>query len=207
VNLVGHFTASGIRRIQSRGTTAQLRRSGVRVGAGTRFTGRPIVVRAEGSELSLGERCSLISNARYTALAVNHPVVLRTLRSGAQLHIGNDVGISGGAIVAAYRIIIGDGCLIGANVTIADTDFHPVDKKDRRYAPMPLSTMDDAVCIDRGVFIGTNAVILRGSRIGEQAVVGAGSVVKGEVQPRQVVAGNPARAIRDITLLEGEHDQ
>ena len=58
---------------------------------------------------------------------MNHPVVLRTLRPGAETIIGKGVGMSGTSICAAVRVVIGDRCRIGVNVTIVDTDFHSLD--------------------------------------------------------------------------------
>ena len=57
----------------------------------------------------------------------------------------------------------------------------------------------DAVVLKRGCWIGANAIILPGVFIGENSVVGAGSVVTRSVPPRTLVAGNPARIIREIT--------
>src|SRR6266849_5167602 len=115
----------------------ELRNSGVEVGDGVRLFGRPIVSRAAGSLISLGDRVSMISRSRDTALGVGHPVVLRTLREGARLSIGADTGLSGVTVCAANAVAIGDRVLLGADVLVADTDFHPVDVVPRRYAPLP----------------------------------------------------------------------
>ena len=162
-----------------------------------RFLGSPIVTPAEGSSISIGDRTVLISKGELTALGVNHPVVLRTLRSGARIDIGSDVGASGASICAAQMVVIGDECLLGANVTIVDTDFHPLDGRNRRYARAPAPRPADAVTIGRNVFIGAGAFILSGTVIGDDAVVGAGAVVKGHVPAGSIVAGNPARPLRE----------
>jgi acetyltransferase-like isoleucine patch superfamily enzyme len=117
---------------------------------------------------------------------------LRTLFPTAEITIGDDVGVSGGSICAAYRVEIGHGTMLGANVTIADTDFHPLDE------PTPTASRDDAVYIGRNVFIGTGATILKGTSLGHHCVVGAGAVVKGQFEPGTILAGNPARAIRSL---------
>jgi acetyltransferase-like isoleucine patch superfamily enzyme len=150
--------------------------------------------------MRLGDRLVVISISRSTALGVAHPLVIRTLRAGAELEIGDDVGISGGSICAAYRVSIGDGTLLGADTIIVDTDFHPVDSLDRRHAPLPEPSARDAVTIGRNVFLGAGAMILPGSWIGDDAVVGAGSVVRGRVEAGSVVAGEPLRLLR---MLEG----
>jgi acetyltransferase-like isoleucine patch superfamily enzyme len=187
-------------RIQSELAVRKMRRHGARVASTARLIGWPIVQMEERSKIVIGERVRLVSDSRRTALGVNHPVVLRTIVPVAELIIGDDVGISGGSICAAYRVEIGAGTMLGANVTIADTDFHPPDDEWRRYQPTPDPSSNDAVLIGRNVFIGTGAVILKGTVIGDHCVVGAGSIVKGHFEPRMVLAGNPARTIRPLDL-------
>jgi acetyltransferase-like isoleucine patch superfamily enzyme len=150
------------------------------------------------SSIAAGDRTTFISLSELTALGVNHPVILRTLSPGATLEIGSDVGVSGGTICAARSVQIGDECLIGANATIVDTDFHPIDDLSRRHAPLPTPQPSDAVRIGRNVFIGANAFVLPGTVIGDDAVVGAGAVVNGNVPPGTIIAGNPARPIGSL---------
>lgn len=168
------------------------------VGSKCRLNGAPIIGRFPGSKLTLGNKVTLTSSSRRTALGVNHRVVLRTLTASASLNIADDVGISGGSICAAVRIDIGSGTLLGANVTITDTDFHPVDYRERRYAPLPVTSSTHSVTIGSNVFIGTGAIILKGTTIGDHSVVGAGAVVKGVFPARSVIAGNPARVIGSV---------
>ncbi len=175
------------------------RDANVSVGMGCRFNGRPIVdTTPAGSHISIGDRVVLTSASRSTALGVNHPVVLRTVLPGALITVGANTGISGGSICAARRITIGSGCLLGANVTIVDTDFHPVHYVDRRYEPCPAVQDGDEVVIGNDVFVGAGAIILRGSRVGDHAVIGAHAVVTGWVEAGSIVAGNPARAVGSV---------
>lgn len=176
-------------------TQRRLSRAGVVLGRQVRFHGQPIVELAPGSTIRIGDRAVLTSRSAHTALGVAHPVVLRTLFPDATIDIGQDVGISGGSICAAVHVSIGDGTLLGADVVVADTDFHPVRHTHRRHAPVPAPAPGDAVRIGRNVFIGTRAVVLKGSTIGDDAVVGAGAVVTGDVAQGAIVAGNPARPL------------
>lgn len=153
---------------------------------------------ATGSTILVGEKCLICSRSDQTALGVNHPVVLRTLSETAELRIGSQVRMSGTTICAMDKVIIGGRCVIGANVTIADTDFHSLN-------PLLRGSPDDAkhairrpVLIGDDVFIGGGSTILKGVHIGNEAVVGAGSVVTKDVPPRMIVAGNPAVPIRRI---------
>ena len=123
-------------------------------------------------------------------------MVLSTRRAAAVLSVGTDCGFTGTTLVAAERITIGDRVLVGGNASIVDTDFHPLTPEGRAKdinagAHAPIVIGDD-------VFVGMEALVLKGVTIGDGAVVGAGAVVTQDVPPRTVVAGNPAQAVRDL---------
>jgi len=170
----------------------------VRLGSGVRVLGRPIIDRAPGSRISIGAGSLLISRAASTALGVSRPVILRTLLPNAELSIGFDVGMSGTTICAAHSITIGDRALLGADVLVADTDFHEVDVVPRRHLPIPTPREADRVVIGDDAFVGARTIVLRGATIGDRSVIGAGSVVTGDIPPGVVAAGNPCRVIRSI---------
>lgn len=172
-----------------------LKKCGVVFGAQLGVIGVPIVSCAKGAEIRLGERVALCSSSYWTALGVSHPVVLRALREGARIFIGNDTGISGASVCAAISIQIGERCLIGADVMIVDNDFHPLNPLGRRYCTDLSKIKCSPVVIEDDVFIGARSIVLKGVRIGRGAVIGAGSVVTSDVLPGVVVAGNPAAQI------------
>jgi acetyltransferase-like isoleucine patch superfamily enzyme len=151
-----------------------------------------------GSSVTLGQRVTLISWSRYTALGVCHPVVLRTMTSSASIVIGDDVGISGATICSAMSVTIGSRSMLGADVIVCDTDFHPVLPEGRRHAKTPTPRNDDAVKIGTDVFVGARSIVLKGATIGDGSVIGAGSVVTGDVPARSVAAGVPARVIGSV---------
>ena len=169
------------------------------LGRAVRIIGLPIVELAAGSSITLGDRCIVISRSASTALGVGRPVILRALREGARIEIGADVGLSGTTICAATHVSVGDRVLFGADVLVADTDFHEIDAIPRRYAAPPQPKETDRVVIGDDVFIGARSIVLSGSTIGEGSVIGAGSVVKGEIPPGVVAAGNPCRVIRPLS--------
>jgi acetyltransferase-like isoleucine patch superfamily enzyme len=160
--------------------------------------GMPVISICPGSECHIGGGCSLISVSFATALGVNHPIVLRTLKAGARIEIGARVGISGGSICAATRVTIGADTMIGANVTIADTDFHSL-HPSHRHDPDHPSIASREVIIGRRVFIGTNCIVLKGVTIGDNTVIGAGSVVTRNIPPNVIAAGVPCRTLRSLS--------
>lgn len=92
------------------------------------------------------------------------------------------------------RITIGPGCAIGRNVLIMDFDAHEI-----TYTDGTKNRITAPITIGSHVWIGAGATILKGVTIGDNAVIGAGSVVTRDVPPNTVVAGNPARIIRENT--------
>lgn len=148
----------------------------VSLGPGFKFYGLPWVFRHRGSKIAIGERFENRNWLFSNPLGVAHPTIICTWKRGASIKIGRDVGISGGSIVAAEKIEIGDGTLIGANATIIDTDFHPIESPRRRYEVTNVKSKP--VRIGRNVFIGMNCLILKGVNIPDNSVIPAGSVIR-----------------------------
>lgn len=170
---------------------------GAMVGAGWRCYGLPIIQRHGHSEIRIGRRMNLRSTARSNPLGPNHPVIISTRHAGARLTIGDDFGMTGGSLVCDERISIGDRVWVGANTVIADTDFHPLEPQRRLETPLDARTAP--ISIGDDVFIGMNALILKGVSIGAGAVVGAGSVVRRDVPAGAIVAGNPAVVLGELS--------
>jgi acetyltransferase-like isoleucine patch superfamily enzyme len=175
---------------------AQFAWQGIAWGRRWRIFGRPIIQRHRASRIVLGDGLVLRSWPRSNPLAPTHPVVLATRRADATLTVGADCGFTGATLVAAAAIQIGDRVQVGGNASIVDTDFHPLVPEERHAnfnagAAAPITIEDD-------VFVGMDALILKGVTVGEGAVVGAGSVVSRDVPPRTIVAGNPAEVVREL---------
>lgn len=117
-------------------------------------------------------------------------------RYGGKISIGSGCGISGSTIYAMKEITIGDNVLIGGNCKIIDNDFHPlpasqrIDQKVEDIKKRPITIGD-------GSFIGANSILLKGTTLGKNCVVGAGSVVSGTFPDNVIIAGNPARIIKE----------
>ena len=106
--------------------------------------------------------------------------------------IGDGVRIHSQVFVPEYTVLE-DGCWLGPNVVLTNARY-PLSRgvKERLQGPI----------IRARAKVGANATVLPGVVIGENALVGAGAVVVGDVPPGVVVAGNPARVIRDVSEIE-----
>ena len=169
-----------------------VKNSGVKVGNKVTFHGLPIIKKHPKSNITIGENSVICSDSLKTDLGVNHPVILNTMSADAFINIGKNVGISGASICALGGVIIGDDCLIGANVLIFDNDFHTLDPKERNNKEIIKAKN---VIIHENVFIGANSLILKGVTIGSNSVIGAGSVVTKNVPQNSIYSGNPAKLI------------
>jgi acetyltransferase-like isoleucine patch superfamily enzyme len=117
------------------------------------------------------------------------------------LTIGKNVGISSSAIVCHNKITIGDNVKIGGNVVIYDTDFHSLDPEHRLKPELDnFKTKTAEVKIGDNVFIGGHTTILKGVIIGNNAIVGACSVVTKNIPNNEIWAGNPAQKIKSTTI-------
>jgi len=146
--------------------------------------------------MHFGDGFFLRSSVRSNPLGPNHPVILCTWQAGAMLEIGRNFAMTGGTLCAAEKILIGDDVTVGANTTIIDTDFHPLNPAERKASPS--SGKNAPVVIEDDVFIGMNCLILKGVTLGRGCVVGAGSVVTEDIPAGVIAAGNPARIVRNL---------
>jgi carbonic anhydrase/acetyltransferase-like protein (isoleucine patch superfamily) len=176
----------------------RVRGPGIIVARSARLVGMPIIRAFPGSTIDIGERSELVSTPSRATMVLNHACMVQTYRAGARIALAGDVGMSGATICSVLGITIGARTMLGANVTVIDTNFHPLAAEGRRFAPIPEPRPEDEVVIGADVFIGTGAFILPGTRIGDGTVVAAASVVKGEVPAGVIVAGNPARVVKTL---------
>jgi acetyltransferase-like isoleucine patch superfamily enzyme len=115
-----------------------------------------------------------------------------------RVQIGDCVLMSPGTrISASDEIVIGDGVMIANGVYITDSDWHTIyDRLARAEQPTP-------VHIGNNVWLGDHATILKNVTIGENSVVAAQAVVTRDVPPNVVVAGNPAKVVKELDPERG----
>jgi len=169
---------------------------GFSVGRGARCWGSPLVSMEKGSSITIGANFSSTSDVRRAGIAVYSPCKLRTM-PGATIVIGDGVSLNGTSITCRSSIEIGDGSMMAANVVIVDSDFHPQWPPQRRRA-VAEREYDAPVTIGRNVWIGVGSLVLKGASIGDNSIIGAGSVVSGAIPANVVAAGAPARVLRNL---------
>ncbi len=135
------------------------------------------------------------SDKRYH---VGMPFPTKLLLDGKKsiIKIGNNSRLWGTYCHASKSITIGKNCVIAAGVNIMDSNGHKTISANRTIG----RDTPQEVIIGDNVWIGVNSIILKGTFIGNNCIVAAGSVVKGHFQDNQIIQGNPAMAVKTISI-------
>ncbi len=108
-------------------------------------------------------------------------------------------------------VFIDDDTMFGFNVTIMDSNFHDIDPNKRWLLPNSkeggVRVKSAKVVIGKNCWIGSNSMILKGVHLGENSIVGAGSVVTKSFPKNVIVAGNPAKIIATLDKYLKEQNQ
>jgi acetyltransferase-like isoleucine patch superfamily enzyme len=145
------------------------------------------------SKIVIGENCLIYGN-------------ISTESQEAQISIGNNVFIGNTTIFSVINISIEDDVLISSDCLIQDSDNHSLSRKIRKkdcadWKEKGIQQWEfvksEPIKICAGSWRGAKSIILKGVTIGEGAIVGAGSVVTKDVAPYTIVAGNPAKFIKN----------
>jgi acetyltransferase-like isoleucine patch superfamily enzyme len=148
------------------------------VGTGLKISGRPIIAHAPSGTIRAGRNLTLNADP--------HPIEIYAAEN-AVVSIGNNVYIDKGVMItAARRIDIGNFTIVGTQTVILDSDWRGIDGAEPHSAP---------VKIGNHVWIGLRVIILKGVTIGDNAIVGAGSVVTRDIATNNIAAGCPAKKI------------
>ena len=155
---------------------------------------KPWYVQISGPNINIGQCWTAIGepDARVTVAVWG-----REEGKGA-IRIGNNVLCSPGSrISASDEITIGDAVMLARDVYITDSDWHTIyDRTVRAEAPAPVHIGDN-------VWLGDGSCVLKGVTIGENSVVAARAVVVKDVPANVVVAGNPARVVKELDPARG----
>lgn len=168
----------------------------IKYGKKCKFFGLPVIIKTKGSEISLGDEVVCVSSFLANLMGLYQRSVILA-RAGGKIVLEDDVRMSAVTIYSRSSIHIGKHTSIGGNTKIFDHDFHPIDPQERLEHPNS-GMKCKPVEIGENVFIGCNCIILKGTKLGNNCVVGAGAVVAGEFEDNSVIAGNPARVIKKL---------
>ena len=129
---------------------------------------------------------------------------------GGKINVGNNVYIGPNTVLQSKEsITIGNAVIIANNVLIVDNNNHPVDPESR----LQMSACDDflhdelwswkyaeskPIVIEDNVWVGRDSRIMKGVTIGKGSIVALGAIVTKDVPPYTIVAGNPARVVKNI---------
>ena len=162
--------------------------SSVKLGNNVRFYGSTHFLKAKKGTIIIGNNNTFRSRPTSNWIGVNRPCML-SAQDNAIIKIGHNCGFSGTVIGCFNKIIIDDNCRFGANTLITDSDWHPKDPRSGKSKP---------IHVEKNVWIGEGARIMKGVKIGKNSVIGAGSIVTKDIPANVIAAGNPCKVLKKI---------
>lgn len=153
----------------------------VEISAGARL-GVNLVVQGSGNRVFIGPDCQLRG-------------LMNLLGAGSSLTIGAGTTMVQGSLQLHEpgEIRIGADCMISSQVYISLSDIHPIYDRATGHRINPAAS----VLIGDHVWLGLRSLVLKGARIGDGAVVAAGAMVTGQIPAHAIVAGAPAKVMRE----------
>ena len=163
------------------------------LGAGSKFI-NPRYFQVNGPRIRIGEHLHSMATRDRPIILTVHPDRDQTSR----LELGAFcIILPGVRIAAATEIVAGNNCMFATNCYLSDADWHDI--YDRTEAPGRTAR----IVLGDNVWIGDSAIVCKGVRIGDNSIVGAGAVVARDVPPNTIVAGNPARPVKQLDEARG----
>ena len=142
-----------------------------------------------GDQISIGNYAHIVAASDKKIRLTTWPAK----GTSASISIGDYCLLSPGTrISAARQIRIGHSCMLAANCSISDSDWHGIYNRTRPFRCTEPVTLGD------NVWLGENVIVCKGVSIGDNSVIGAGAVVTRSIPANSVAAGNPARVVKSI---------
>jgi acetyltransferase-like isoleucine patch superfamily enzyme len=160
---------------------------GIELGRHISFYGHAIFRRKSRSRIIIGSGCRFRSKEKSNLIGINRRCIVATHASNAVIEIGDNCGFSGTVLGAFEKIILGKNVRCGANTLITDSDWHLDDPRVGK--PKPIYIKDN-------VWLGYGVVVMKGVTIGENSIIGAGSIVTKDIPANVIAAGNPCSVIK-----------
>jgi len=160
--------------------------------------GRPLGVR--GKLIIKGPGKVVVGRHCFFDVATGRPNIIQTFDPAATVTIGDGCFFNGVEIASQSSVTIGSRCIV-ADCLMMDTDFHSVEIN--RHDPAAF-VKTGPIVIEENVWVGNRAIILKGVRIGENSVIGAGTVIRQSVPRNSVVIGNPQQIVKTLPVPESQ---
>lgn len=163
------------------------------------FRGFSVIYALKGSSITFptsGKKVNIFSHPFSNMIGLPQCCII-VAKFGGKINIEEGVCMSGCTIYSMDSIQIGKNTDIGSGCKIIDNDFHPLPYSQRHPVEQLYKLKKRPIMIGEGCFIGVNSIILKGSTLGKNVVVGAGSVVSGTFPNNVIIAGNPAKIIKE----------
>lgn len=167
-------------------------KKGVKIGRGSRvFYRSPIINKLNGT-IVIGKNTKIGCSKRgYHAGLPFYSTILNDGDS-SRVVIGDNCRLNGVYIHSKSSIEIGNNCVMASGVNILDSNSHITTSKDRTKG----RDLPEKIVIGNNVWIGINATILKGSEIGDNAVIAAGCVIKGKIPSNTMVYSDSIKQVK-----------
>lgn len=178
------------------GSTFPLRTYKVTVPKSTIKRGKVNLIAVKDASIQLGENVTLRSDSFDYFGGMPFPTTLLIDSLGGAISVGDNCRINGAYIHAKKKIKIGKNCVVAAGTQILDSNGHELISRDRTVGedtPKPIIIGDN-------VWLCVNSIILKGTTIGDNSVVAANSVVKGNFPANSLIQGNPAKVVSQLPI-------
>lgn len=153
-----------------------------------KIMGKPIIINR--GNIEIGKNTKLISSSKFYGASLDK-VSLYTINNNSKIKIGENCILHGTSVRSNLSIEIGDNCILASHIKLIDHDHDIKNRKSKGY-------ISKEIKIGNNVWIGYNALVLKGVTIGDNSVIGAGSVVTKDIPENCIAAGNPAKVIRNL---------
>lgn len=172
------------------------------------------------ANVRIGEQTVITADYAFKRFRSKQPDALRigshctmdgvhfAVEEGGRISVGDCCYFTNAVLLCELELRVGNYVVIGWNATIADSDFHPLSPAERIADAIACSPLNQgrprpeiakrAVVIEDDVWIGPNATILKGVRLGAGSWIEAGSLVTRDVPPGSRVLGNPAQIVGEV---------
>lgn len=155
---------------------------------------KPWHVRIFGARVEIGNHTHIISASDRKVRFVIWPKE----EGSGKIKIGDYCIVCPGVrFQSATEIIVGNNCMIADGAYLTDADWHGIYD---RLAPVGAS---EPILLEDNVWIGDGAVVCKGVTVGENSIIGTGSIVTSNIPPNSIAAGNPAKVVKELDPAQG----